>query len=178
MVTVGMTKEGELAGGPLELARRHLAERRTGTGERRGTEEDQEAAAWEDMDGLSAAFKEGKGRRAVPAWSAPREAWMLAICDAKQLRGGGGRCAKLCEAVVAVLAATRRKVRPPLAWNVSQTVMLDKKNSKRGPAAKRLIHLLDPLGKAYFKQLWRRRPPRKWHFAAGFMKSTGGGSRG
>ena len=94
-----MTEEGELAGGPLELAKRHLDERRTGTEGRRRTEEDQEAAAWEDMDGLSAALKEGKGRRAVPAWSAPREAWMLAICDAKHLGGrgggGGGRCARL-----------------------------------------------------------------------------------
>jgi hypothetical protein len=50
--------------------------------------------------------------------------------------------------------------------------LLSKKNGKKGPAAKRLIHLLDPLGKAYFKQLWRRKPPRTWHFEAGFTKHS------
>ena len=180
MVTVGLVEEGELEGGPLAMARRHLDERRTRAGEGRSTVGDQRAAAWEDLDGLSAALKEGRGRRAVPAWSAPKEAWMLALCDAKHLggreggegggRGGERRCDRLREAVVTVLAATRKKVRPPLAWNVSQAVLLSKKNGKKGPAAKRLIHLLDPLGKAYFKQLWRRKPPRTWHFAAGFTK--------
>jgi hypothetical protein len=90
MVPAGMMEEGELEGGLLEMARRHLDERRTRAGERRSMMEDQEAAAWEDLDGLSAALKEGRGRRSVPAWSAPKEAWMLALCEAKRLGGRGG----------------------------------------------------------------------------------------
>ena len=31
-------------------------------------------------------------------------------------------------------------------------------------------NLLDPLGKGYYKQIWRRAPPRTWHFATGFTQ--------
>ena len=75
--------------------------------------------AWKDM-GVCEALREGKSRRVVPEWSVEREAWMLALCEARHWRkregpkgvrgggftaeppGGGGftaepprRCAKL-----------------------------------------------------------------------------------
>ena len=111
-----------------------------------------------------------ESRRAVPIWSARRELWLMALCEARHLRVGdcSGRRQHLARAVLQLLVGIRRSICPPVAWNTSQAVLLDKKNRKRGPAAKRIINLLDPLGKGYYKQIWRRAPPRTWHFATGF----------
>ena len=101
--------------------------------------------SWQE---ICQALRQGRSRRAVPIWSARRELWLMAV---QQL-----------------LVRIRRRICPPVAWNTSQAVLLDKKNRKRGPAAKRIINLLDPLEKGYYKQIWRRAPPRTWHFATGF----------
>ena len=53
-------------------------------------------------------------------------------------------------------------------------MMLDKKTRKKVPAAKRLIHLLDPVGKAFYKQVWKHRETKKWHFASGIMNTKEG----
>ena len=125
--------------------------------------------AKEDLEGICQALRQGKSRRAVPVWSARRELWLMALCEARHLRRSG-RCQHLVKAVQQLLLGIRRRVGPPAAWNTSQAVLLDKKNGKRGPAAKRIINLLDPLGKGYYKQIWRRAPPRTWHFATGFTQ--------
>ena len=127
----------------------------------------------EDLAGIEQALKGSKRRRAVPGWSARREEWLLSLREAVHLKKGerGERGANVRRLMIDLLKEVRRKARPPVAWNVSQTVMLDKKNKKKGPASKRLIHLLDPVGKAFYKQVWKKRETKKWHFASGFMQT-------
>ena len=45
--------------------------------------------------------------------------------------------------------------------------MLDRK--QKGPTAKRLTNLVDPIGKASTSKCGKRRPAKQWNFAAGFM---------
>ena len=96
----------------------------------------------------------------------------MALCEARHLsfRKRSKQCQHLSRAIQQLLLGIRRRLCPPAAWNTSQAVLLDKKNRKRGPAAKRIINLLDPLGKGYYKQIWRRAPSKTWHFATGFTQ--------
>ena len=80
------------------------------------------------------------------------------------------RVAPLEKLVFACLCAARRTNKSPRLWNVSQTFQLDKMNNKKGCAAIRLVHLLDPVGKGFFKGLWDRHLPTNWDFAYGFSK--------
>ena len=43
-------------------------------------------------------------------------------------------------------------------------------NNKKGCAAIRLVHLLDPVGKGFFKGLWDRHVFTNWDFAYGFSR--------
>ena len=56
------------------------------------------------------------------------------------------------------MIATMRAVKtPPPRWQRSYPYMIPKTTAKLGCAALRLVHGLDTFGKAYYKQLWRRR---------------------
>ena len=50
----------------------------------------------------------------------------------------------------------------PATWQRSSPVPLDKGTTKLGPARFRLVHLLCPFGKAFYRDVWRHRPhPRQ-----------------
>ena len=57
----------------------------------------------------------------------------------------------------------------PLRWHNSLAVPIDKEKGS-GCSALRLINLLDPVGKAYNKVLWSRRPDtERRHYSCGFL---------
>ena len=58
----------------------------------------------------------------------------------------------------------------PRKWQYSETVQLDKQNFKLGPAAIRLINLLCPMGKVFFKTLWAKLNKPRYPFAYGFYQ--------
>ena len=56
------------------------------------------------------------------------------------------------------LARIRFHVCTPRGWHFSQAVSLDKQNGKVGPIAVRLIQLMCPFGKQWYKMLWDAGP--------------------
>ena len=74
---------------PVAIARGYVRMDRDGSG--RAVDSDQEAVelvrlAKDDLEGIHRALRQGKSRRAVPTWSARRELWLMALCEAKHLR--------------------------------------------------------------------------------------------
>eukprot|EP00974_Lingulodinium_polyedra_P004977 467726-Lingulodinium_polyedra.AAC.1 len=65
----------------------------------------------------------------------------------------------------------RRTGCAPLQWHQSLGCLLNKPGGKKGMAGKRLVHVLDPLGKCWFDGVLRAGPcpvlPSMWH---GFEK--------
>ncbi|CAE8588973.1 unnamed protein product [Polarella glacialis] len=57
----------------------------------------------------------------------------------------------------------------PLEWRHSQAALVQKCNGKVGPASYRQIHLLDPVGKCYYRGLWDRAP---FHGEAGHFSTA------
>ena len=58
----------------------------------------------------------------------------------------------------------------PRGWQVAEGAQLSKANGKRGCAAVRLINVLDPGGKVFFKELWAGASPPRLDCAYGFYK--------
>eukprot|EP00959_Pyramimonas_sp_CCMP1952_P178850 3738803-Pyramimonas_sp.AAC.1 len=54
-----------------------------------------------------------------------------------------------------IIAAVHLHVEAPLIWHSSQAFTLSKANGKKDCAGLRLVHSLDPFGKAFYKYLWR-----------------------
>ena len=140
-------------------------------------------AAQEDLDSLRRCLVRGKHRKSVPEWSLPLEVWQLLLCRRLRRWGlwrhawlqhhkdPGWMCVPALERLLFhMLCAIRRTNRPVKLWSTSQTVQLNKRNGKAGCTAIRLIHLLDPVGKGFFKGIWDRHNQRDWDFAYGFAK--------
>ena len=135
------------------------------------------------MEALQQCLAKGKHRKTVPEWSSPLEVWQLLLCRGLR-RFGRWRAAWLCNRSVPswmhspalekldfhLLCAARPAAKLPRLWNVSQTAQLAKMNNKKGCAAIRLVHLLDPVGKGFFKGLWDRHVFTNWDFAYGFSR--------
>ena len=56
----------------------------------------------------------------------------------------------------------------PKSWQLSQTAQLDRSNGKDDTKAIRLIRMLCPLGKTFFKIVWDEAECTKYDFAHGF----------
>ena len=123
--------------------------------------------AQEDLDYLRPAIKYAKTRRSHPTWAVPNELWrmMLYPNEHKVAKVAGigfqpeGKryMTKFYEKFKAFLAQIRRCNRTPVSWNHSHGHALDKGNGKTafgGAAGQRLLHLLDPLGKAWHWGRW------------------------
>ena len=105
---------------PVAIARGHVRMDRDGSGRAVGS--DQEAVelarlAKDDLERICQALRQGKSRRAVPIWSARRELWLMALCEAKHLpvRDCSGRRQHLARAVQQLLVGIRRSICPPVA---------------------------------------------------------------
>ena len=72
------------------------------------------------------------------------------------------------------LAHVRRTQLAPLAWHRSRGVALVKKAGVPGPAGRRVVHLLDPIGKGFFAGMLQRKKAqrgdrRQHHWDHGFL---------
>jgi hypothetical protein len=76
--------------------------------------------------------------RGIPAWSCPSPVWRLAF-----------GATVLQKRMLDLLAAVRWTGRQPALWLASQLFPLAKHNGKAGPRGWRLIHLIDPISKAF-----------------------------
>ena len=56
-------------------------------------------------------------------------------------------------------------------WQVAQTAQLDKSNGKAGPKAVRLINIMCPLGKVFFKRIWETQDRQTYDFSYGYTKN-------
>ena len=71
--------------------------------------------------------------------------------------------------IVDVLNMMYKEGRVAQKWQLSQTAQLDKNNGKQGTKSVRLINMLCPVGKAFFKILWTKKARTKQvDFAYGF----------
>eukprot|EP00971_Amphidinium_carterae_P061491 1217141-Amphidinium_carterae.1 len=104
--------------------------------------------------------------RAVPQWSVAKEAWQLCLPPTQSSDDLTNLSVTFCK----LLRACRLKHRGPLLWYRSQCVQLPKENGKRGCEGIRLIHLLDPVGRAWYAGLMSKIRAPVYPWACGFMK--------
>ncbi|CAE8636952.1 unnamed protein product [Polarella glacialis] len=105
------------------------------------------SGAEQDVEILKHQLGQARSYRAVPRWSASREAWLLALSDSNS---------NCYQQLQQMFNTTRRVHLSPQLWCVSQTAQIPKNNGKCGCKALRLVHLLDPAGKAWHRGLWKR----------------------
>ena len=109
-----------------------------------------------DLDCMRLNLVRGKHRRAVPAWSVPLEVWQLALCRKSRTCGSWRQTPVLDtnhidKLMFQLLCCIRQSAASVQQWSASQTIQLDKRNGKKGCSSLRFIHLLDPIGKSFFK---------------------------
>ena len=136
-----------------------------------------------DLRRLSASIFRQKLRKTVPPWSLPAEIWRVLLFPDWYLRAplfglgynrssaGHTSTTKFRSCFLRLLTSIRQYDRAPLAWQTSMGHKIDKGNGKNGCSALRVVNCLDPLGKAYYTQLWRRAEARSYrHYATGYCK--------
>eukprot|EP00930_Biecheleria_cincta_P105118 TRINITY_DN9766_c1_g1_i2.p1 TRINITY_DN9766_c1_g1~~TRINITY_DN9766_c1_g1_i2.p1 ORF type:complete len:1323 (-),score=80.85 TRINITY_DN9766_c1_g1_i2:275-4243(-) len=116
-----------------------------------------------DLQRLKKGLRKGKTGKAVPVWSLPLEIWRLLI-----IGKSGCMPALHAERVLWLLfRCLRLSAQCPAKWNVSYGFGIPKWNGKPGCAGYRLLHLLDPFGKAWSGELalQSESKPFDWTFA-------------
>jgi len=122
--------------------------------------------AWDDVKALTYQISHGHLRKSVPRWALPLELWRMVLCPNRYVRPRvalGLGCemphyalARLDQCVLWLFYAIRRTNRAPFLWSHAAVALIDKNNNKDGCPGLRVTALLDSLGKAYFRHLWRR----------------------
>jgi hypothetical protein len=124
-------------------------------------------------------MKSAKKRKAVPPWSAPLELWLLVLFP-RRLTSPSGKHgigylkefefgSHVWYLLTWIVAAVLRRQWAPTMWNWSFACSLSKLNGKIGCQGIRFIHLLDPLGKQFFRCIFARVQRREWpQYAHGF----------
>eukprot|EP00930_Biecheleria_cincta_P018173 TRINITY_DN14246_c0_g1_i1.p1 TRINITY_DN14246_c0_g1~~TRINITY_DN14246_c0_g1_i1.p1 ORF type:complete len:1411 (-),score=180.44 TRINITY_DN14246_c0_g1_i1:1000-5232(-) len=120
----------------------------------------------DDLERFCLGVKNSTTGKAVPAWSVPAEVWKLLLLGWPDVR----TCAAVKKCVWLFFLALRRAQCPPIRWNVSQAIAISKFNGLSGCEAQRLIHLLDPAGKNWMKEIWREQVCCKPTWSFGFAK--------
>eukprot|EP00971_Amphidinium_carterae_P280179 5561730-Amphidinium_carterae.1 len=97
--------------------------------------------ARKDMEQMVGALRRSKARKSVPQWSVSREVWLLALeqCRIPIVRS--------CLERLLMLIRVRRA--QPSLWSVSKGCCIAKHNGKDKCKGQRVVHLLDPIGKAH-----------------------------
>ena len=96
-------------------------------------------------------FHSLKSRRAVPRGAASRETWVMLLEDVGEFREG----------MMYAWDGFHTSKAVPRRWQVAEAAPIGKANGKKGCSAVRLINVLDPGGKVFFKELWKdATPPR------------------
>ncbi len=103
-------------------------------------------------------LNEFKYMKSVPTGRARKEYWQM-LCE----RSGAG-----AQFVTVLLNSFYSYMYIPDGWQTSECVQLDKQNGKEGTKGIRLINLLCPLGKLFFKLVQQDLPDKRFHFGSGF----------
>lgn len=131
-----------------------------------------------DFQRLARSLWKQQLRKAVPPWSMPVEIWRILLFPAWYLRrprfGVGASSLvpstpKLHALLLELLTDVRAYNQAPLAWQTSLGHKINKGNQKEGCAGLRVVNCLDPIGKAYYTQLWKRGDRQSQrHYASGY----------
>lgn len=100
----------------------------------------------EDFEATSEQLKRKSGF-AVPPWACPREVWQILFRNQTQ---------EFRSIMTRFFALIRKTGKIPLFWSISLGFGIPKYNGKSGTSALRLLHLLDPLSKAWVSGIWRK----------------------
>ena len=122
---------------------------------------EEDKLAGDDLRGIRRYFYKAGKRKAVPPEALPLELWTLLVAPLRGIssagkgvgfdpaamhRTGESNAYFACNWLQKGLEHIRRTGYTPLRWHKSTGAAL-KKNSTPGPAGKRVVHILDPLGK-------------------------------
>ena len=120
----------------------------------------------QDLKWFAEGLRQGRSGRAVPPWSIPKELWKLLMHGTRSCRPPPA----VKRLVWLLFYSLRQAGEPPLLWNVSFGIPIPKGNHKPGVRGRRIIHLLDPVGKCWFSRLWQSRSPPTHELSFGFEK--------
>lgn len=136
------------------------------------------------MKGLQFALRTMTRRRGAPEWSAPAELYWLCyspehITRPHRLRQGVGAPGLLVGAVEVIQKRMERfhihlrgAAVAPLVAHHSQGVPIDKKKGEASAKGLRLIHMLCPVWRAYYKHLLRDGQRRVWRSRTTLGRAT------
>lgn len=108
--------------------------------------------AQQDLESILGWLRKRRGGQGVPSWSLPPDLWRVASRTANRTHSDTP-VAKLLFDVVLLARAINSE---PRLWACSRLCPIPKPNGKQGPAARRALHLLDPVGKAVAIGSWKR----------------------
>ena len=97
---------------------------------------------------ITGVFKRMKRRRAVPQGTSRKEAWEIAM----------DHTVGMGENIAGILNGMYAQYVVPREWNTAEAFQLGKANGKTGCKAIRLINLLPPEGKAFYRLVWEESP--------------------
>ena len=119
--------------------------------------------AQDDFEGIKRLATSIKLHKCSPPWSLPGEVWrqILRPWSYRKRPKSGVGCADeipslplFARCLYRLMVSIRLYGCTPSIWHLSRTQKIDKRNSKSGCAALRLINSLDVFGKLYYKWLW------------------------
>ena len=116
-----------------------------------------------DLNGILQFIKSRKCGKQVPEWSTPLDYWRFLLTDPGYVPQMRLLLFQLCFAI-------RCSGRFPWVWNYSSTAQIPKYNNKSGIPGTRIIHKLDPIGKAFIAHIWSSCDLSKFNFAFACVK--------
>ncbi|CAE8722639.1 unnamed protein product, partial [Polarella glacialis] len=115
-------------------------------------------------------LSKSRNNKQVPMWSVPAEVWKVVMCSLKRMQWTHNYFQPFRQDVRRFLAQVRQFQAAPQLWHHSLAIKLPKHNKKQGIKSIRLVHALDPFGKAYFRALWDLGSHTTWPFAMGLAR--------
>ncbi|CAE8709794.1 unnamed protein product [Polarella glacialis] len=122
------------------------------------------ACAENDLENLATRIHTQKPYKSVPRWSVPAEVWRIIFEANDQYQS---KLWHYRTVIFRMLVQIRRTASTPKLWHQSEAIFLSKANEKSGPAAFRVIHLLDPFSKAFHASIWGLEEHDRWDFSVG-----------
>ncbi|CAE8593443.1 unnamed protein product, partial [Polarella glacialis] len=124
----------------------------------------------QDFEDLKVQLQRRTNGFAVPFWSLPKDLWRALLSGPWCNPGADTQLPMHFHELFRQLCVLIRKTgQMPLQWLLSYGCGIPKYNGKPGVLSYRLLHLLDPVSKAWNAALWRRKNFRLGHTAFGFI---------
>ena len=137
--------------------------------------------AHQDVSQVARQIWFAKARKRAPYWTAPNEVWRMLLYPHYKLQpertGVGFHEPRVSnfhfkQCLHALFLQIRCSNSAPIEWHCSQGAQLDKQNGKPLCHGIRLVNMLDPMGKHFYRHIWRQgRPLASRDYAAGYAKS-------